>query len=187
MESLYHALDRLLESLDARAVPYALIGGIAVRAHAIPRNTNDIDVVVLIDQSARWEFFQDLVTRGFEVPEPYLRGWIDRVTGMSVAKVKVYLARRGIDIDLFLAESPFQRSLIERRLPVDIDGRTVWIATAEDLVLLKLLASRPRDTLDVADVLYISGQLDVSYLRQWASDLGILPQLEQALSESGQV
>jgi len=78
-------------------------------------------------------------------------------------------------------ESPFQKSLMDRHLRVEVDGRDLWIATAEDLVLLKLLASRPRDTLDVADVLFVSGQLDATYLRHWAGVLGIQSQLEQAL------
>lgn len=181
MENLYEALDQLLQVLEMRSITYALIGGIAVRAHAIPRNTNDIDVVVALDLEQCPAFFQDLSQRGFEVPEPYFRGWVDRVHGMPIVKLKAYLDEMGIDIDLFLVDSDFLESLILRRIPVDIDGKTLWIATAEDLVLLKLLASRPRDLLDVDDMLFICGKLDTDYLLRWANQLGIRPQLEIAL------
>ena len=129
MDNLYQALDRLLQTLDARSVPYALIGGIAVRAYAIPRNTNDIDIVVILDHNEYPQFFRELSNQEFKVPEPYLRGWIDRVREMPVAKIKVYLGGRGIDVDIFMVASSFQESLIDRRRRIEVDGRELWIAT----------------------------------------------------------
>lgn len=76
----------------------------------------------MLESDDRAQFFVGLVKQGFEVPEPYFRGWIDRVREMPVAKVKVYLAGRGIDVDLFLVESSFQRSRIDRRQRFEVDG-----------------------------------------------------------------
>ena len=47
--------------------------------------------------------------------------------------------------------------------------------------VLKLLANRPRDIGDVADILFVQGELDQEYMRKWARPLGIESQLEQAL------
>jgi hypothetical protein len=64
-----------------------------------------------------------------------------------------------------------------------VDGWPAWIVSPEDLILLKLLARRPRDLSDVGDVLFMSGQLDETYMRHWAAELGIADELERALGE----
>ena len=48
---------------------------------------------------------------------------------------------------------------------------------------LKLLAARPRDLADVADILFVQGQLDERYLRYWAKELGIADALEARLAD----
>ena len=53
--------------------------------------------------------------------------------------------------------------------------------TPEDLILLKLIADRPRDHIDVADILFIQGELDESYMRHWAAELEISDRLAKAL------
>jgi ABC-type multidrug transport system fused ATPase/permease subunit len=52
----------------------------------------------------------------------------------------------------------------------------------EDLILLKLIAARPRDLVDVGDVLFIQGSLDEDYMRCWAARLHVLAELEKALA-----
>jgi hypothetical protein len=59
------------------------------------------------------------------------------------------------------------------------DGRLV--CHPEDLILLKLLAGRPKDRIDVGDILFIQGQLDEAYLREWASRLGVADLLNEML------
>jgi hypothetical protein len=95
---------------------------------------------------------------------------------------RAYLEGRGIDVDLFLAESHFQHELLARRCLQEIDHLSVWIASPEDLVLLKLLSGRPRDPADIGDILFTQGQLDEAYMRHWAQQLGISAELEQALA-----
>jgi hypothetical protein len=51
------------------------------------------------------------------------------------------------------------------------------------LILLKLIAGRPRDLVDVQDILFIQGQLDEAYLRRWAAAVGVTEPLEEALSD----
>ena len=58
------------------------------------------------------------------------------------------------------------------------------LVSPEDLVLLKLLAGRPKDFVDVGDILFIQGQLDQEYLHRWATQLGISSALEEARRKS---
>jgi hypothetical protein len=79
-----------------------------------------------------------------------------------------------------LAESPFQTEVVARRRRETLEDFDVWLVSPEDLILLKLLAARPRDLADIGDIVFIQGQLDEGYLRQWATVLGVSDALERA-------
>jgi hypothetical protein len=63
-----------------------------------------------------------------------------------------------------------------------VEGRSVKLVSAEDLILFKLIASRPRDLIDIQDVLFTQGELDEPYLRRWAGPLGVEKQLDEVLA-----
>lgn len=183
MSDLQHALRDLVMLFERLDISYAVMGGLAVRMYAIPRPTYDIDFTVAIQRDRLPEMYEAVGQLGYTVPEQYASGWVDSVAGMAVVKVRLYLEGRGIDVDLFLAESPFQQQLLARRRRDRIDSLDAWIVTPEDLILLKLLAHRPRDMADVGDILFTQGQLDEAYLRHWARELGVSSELERVLCE----
>ena len=92
-----------------------------------------------------------------------------------------FLEGRGVDADIFLAETAFQREVIDRHIVAEVDGLRVKLVSAEDLILFKLVASRPRDLVDIQDILFTQGRLDEAYLRHWAGPLGVSEKLEAAL------
>jgi hypothetical protein len=138
-------------------------------------------VAVAPDGLARLK--EEFESRGYSMPPVYESGWTDRVGGMPVVKFRWYVPGGDLDVDIFLAETPFQQSLIRRRQQADSDGLNMWVASAEDLILLKLVASRRRDLVDVADILFMQGQLDETYMRKWAKTLGVADALESALAD----
>jgi len=101
---------------------------------------------------------------------------------MALVKVRLFLDGRAVDADVFIAETDFQRQVIERRGSADIEVRTVNLVSAEDLILFKLFASRPLDLLDIQDVVFTQGELDETYLRRWAGPLGVEAKLEAVLA-----
>jgi len=63
----------------------------------------------------------------------------------------------------------------------------IWLATAEDVMLHKLCWNRitpsDRQLGDVAGVVAVQrGKLDEIYLRFWAAEIGLLAEVEAALS-----
>ena len=179
-------LFEIVALCDTLRLDYAIMGGIAVRMHGIPRPTYDVDIQVTIPPSQVKQFLTDLERHGYSVAEPFWQGWRDRVGGMPVLKVRSYLeSGQGIDVDVFLNETLFQQAMMERRRRIEYEGRDLWFVTPEDLILMKLLANRPRDQGDVADILFIQGELDTTYLRHWGQQLGISDRLEQALQSDG--
>ncbi len=72
----------------------------------------------------------------------------------------------------FLAESDFQREVLQRRQQDPLGDWAAWMVTPEDLILLKLLAYRPEDQVDIADILFIQRALDEHYLQNGAANSG---------------
>lgn len=184
MKDLGDVLRTFTRLLDEMRVPYVVMGGLAVRAYGLPRPTYDVDFTAVMSQSELVSFFDCCESEGFTVAPQYRSGWVDRVAGMPLVKVRLYLADKGIDVDVFLVDTPYQKEVIARRRRDDVDGQNVWLVSPEDLILLKLIANRPRDLLDVGDVLFMQGQLDENYLRHWAKELSVETQLEKSLADA---
>ncbi|MEX2316662.1 MAG: nucleotidyltransferase [Pirellulales bacterium] len=183
MTDIPETLDLLVALLERMSLEYVVMAGLAVRSYSIPRATYDIDFTIALDHKRLPELFDALEEQEYVVPEPYRTGWVDTVKGLEVVKLKRYIGDQSLDVDLFLSSSEFQQEVLKRKRLVEVEGRKLWLVSPEDLILLKLLADRPRDLVDVADVLFMQGQLDVQYMRHWAAELGIAQELEQALAD----
>lgn len=170
----------LFERLD---IPYAIMGGVAARVHSLPRPTFDVDFTASIERSALPVLAKEAELIGCTAPPSQATGWIDSVRGMPVVKYQWHTSAGSVDVDIFLAETEYQKVLLSRRQRLTLDGRESWFVTAEDLVLLKLMANRPKDRIDVSDLLFVQGQLDEAYLHEWADKLKILPLLTTVLKE----
>jgi hypothetical protein len=160
------------------------MGGLAVRIHALPRSTFDVDFMIALSRESLPELYRRAAERGYTIPPAQADGWVDQVSGMPVVKLGWFAGGHPIDVDVFLSETPFQRLVLERRIWRPVDGWGAWFVSAEDLILLKLLAGRAKDRLDVADILFIQGTLNLDYLRAQADLLGVRALLETALSEA---
>lgn len=138
-----------------QSIPYEVMGGVAVRAYAVPRPTYDIDLKLTVARSELPKLFERLKKQDYVIPEVYESGWIDEVKGLKVLKLVRYIRDKTIDVDLFLSETKYQAEVMIRRQLAEAEDRKLWLVSPEDLVLLKLLAGRPRDLGDVTDVLFM--------------------------------
>jgi hypothetical protein len=184
MTDLFQAIGQLVPLFEQLGASYAVMGGIAVRAYGIPRPTYDVDFTLAFPRERLQELYDAVERIGYTVPEAFRTGWVDQVSGLALVKFRWYREGQGIDIDVFLAEAPYQQEVLKRRRRIQLDGLTTWLVSPEDLILLKLLAARPRDLADIGDVLFTQGQLDEAYLRHWADALGVRAKLEQALADA---
>jgi len=46
-------------------------------------------------------------------------------------------------------------------------GRAVWVASAEDIIVYKLVSGRDRDLMDIRQIVKRQTQLDRPYLKKW--------------------
>jgi hypothetical protein len=76
---------------------------------------------------------------------------------------------------------------MSRAVPDTFEGVPIRIATAEDLILSKLVASRAIDWSDAVSLLREQvGRIDLEYLQGWAGRLGLEQELAAALTEAGE-
>lgn len=180
-------LARLAEALRRARLPFMLIGGQAVLLHGRPRLTEDIDVTL----GAAPDRLPDLLDacRGLglrplpEDPEQFARETFVLPASRPDDRIRV---------DFIFSTTPYERQAIERATPVELEGVVVPFAAAEDLVLHKLFAGRPRDLEDAEGVVRRkSGELDWAYLERWGGEFATVPGREdlpariEALRRSG--
>jgi hypothetical protein len=164
-EEVLGALARLLDQLD---VPYMVVGGHANALWGEPRATLDIDVTVLLDESRLGELIGGL--------DPVLTPRIpDPATFVRETRVLPLVTRDGLAVDIIWGLLPFEEDAIRRADTVDVEGKPVRFATAEDLILLKIVSERPRDRADVQGVARRQGRrLDLDYLEPRIEELARL-------------
>lgn len=168
-EALTEILSRLEAAKNSRLLQaYALIGGFAVSAWGVPRATHDIDFAIAIgtaDPQALALFLGGRFEAG-EANDP-LRGVVH--TSIQVGSIPVSLQL--IFFPFALTEVAFRHveslSVLEQVVPV-----VSWQA----LVLLKLYAREPQDTLDAQQILQVRCPQagDLKQISAMAESLGIL-------------
>ena len=78
-------------------------------------------------------------------------------------------------MDVILGLLPFEEKAIQRARSVEIGGEKVRFATAEDLILLKIVSRRDRDRADIRGVVRMQAEhLDLVYLEPRIEELSTL-------------
>jgi len=179
---------RLIDVLDGSDTRYALMGGLAIPIWGIPRATFDVDVVLSVDATGLAAFLDAARGARFVVAAPHATGFRDVLHGMEKLSLDWWTPEsQRVEVDVFLVTTPYQEAAFARRCPVQIDGRSAWVLSAADLILHKLVASRPKDLADIQNILAVQGIPDAVYLRQWAARLGVADELARALETANLV
>ena len=179
-------MARLGHALDTARIPYIVIGGQAVLQHGEPRFTRDIDISLGVDNGAVEQVLAAVSQCGLKPLVDSPRTFVERTWILPV-----HDPATEIRADFAFTFSPFERQAIEHAVRFRIGGCDVAFATAEDLIIHKLFAGRPRDIEDIRGVLARKqGKVDREYLRKWIRQFArldgkahLLTQLEELLAE----
>jgi hypothetical protein len=160
MSTLFDAARDLQELLEARGWRYCFIGGLAVLRWGEPRFTRDVDVTLLCPFGCEDEVSAPLLDSG------YLGRISDPREFARRNRVLLLQSPDGVPIDIALAALPYEEGLVERSSLFEFEATSVLrTCSAEDLIVLKLFAFRPRDVLDVETVIIRQrGVLDWQYI-----------------------
>jgi hypothetical protein len=166
-----HLIAGLSRELASRSIGFMLIGGQAVLAHGAPRLTEDIDLTL----AATPDRTADVLAACAALSLTPLPADVDRF----VAETFVLPARHaltGFRVDFIFSSTEYERIAIGHAVCIEVAGEQVPFASAEDLIIHKLFAARPRDLEDVAGVVRRKGgTIDWDYLSHWAAEFAAVP------------
>lgn len=159
-------LATVASALRESDIPFMLIGGQAVLLHGWPRLTEDIDIT-LGASPERLPAVRDVCHRSGLRPLPEdVESFVRRTFVLPALHDDTK-----IRVDFIFSTTPYERQAIVRGVEVELEGTPVRFAAAEDLILHKLFAGRPRDIEDARGVVRRKGEeLDWDYLGRWARE-----------------
>lgn len=163
MDEIIQAATTILRDLHIR---YVVIGGIASSLRGKPRTTADMDVVVGIEKSKAAKLVDRLREAQFQIPQ--------RATQQLQRGEPVKFRKHGSPwaLDIRVATVSLDKQAIQRAKAANLLGRRIEVATAEDIILYKLLRFNALDQADIKSILLRSGRtLDLAYLRRSVSRL----------------
>jgi hypothetical protein len=183
---LIAALEHVWLTLAPLNRRLAVMGGLAVAAWGRLRATQDLDLLIGIDEAALGPVLERLATAGLRPKHqtPVLALGPLRVVQLLYEPPGAFV---DVQVDLLLAESAYHQTSLSRRVALDLPGVEVEIftLTCEDLILHKLLAGRILDRSDVAALLrHNRATLDQTYLLSWAGQLGLIKELAEVWEEA---
>lgn len=164
--ALLEALSALRDALREVPSPSMVIGGIAVIARGVPRQTVDVDATVWAEAVDIDRLFERLARHGIVARIPDAR---------EFARCRQVLLLRhapsGVPMEISLGWLPFEKEALERASEVDFGGVRIAVAQPEDLVVYKAVAWRDRDKSDIERLIVAHGEkIDLKRVRSLVRD-----------------
>ncbi|MGB0871505.1 MAG: nucleotidyl transferase AbiEii/AbiGii toxin family protein [Solirubrobacterales bacterium] len=152
----------LAQSLETAKIPHAFGGAIALAYYATPRATIDIDLNVFLPPA---EF--ERVAKTFEV------------LGVDTNADRDLLERDGqcrvawgrTPVDLFMANVEFHDEMARHTRRQPFGETTIQVLSPEHLIVCKALFDRPKDWIDIEQVVLTMPELKTGEIAAW---LGVL-------------
>ena len=181
MNELIRAAADLQAVCERHRWRFCFIGGLAVLRWGEPRETVDVDLTLITGFGSESEFLSVLT-------QAYQPRIADAAAFAQVNRVLLLRAPSGVGLDIALGGLPFEELVVARSTlftyPPDVPLRT---CSAEDLLVLKAFADRPKDRMDIEGVIvrqspglnwpYVRAQL--APLAELKDDPDVLDRLER--------
>jgi hypothetical protein len=147
----------LLGTLSQHNVDFVLVGGMAVQLHGYMRMTYDIDLVLAMNDENLNRFINVAKNLGFSPVIPVaieslkdadqIERWYREKGMLAFALREPTLAGSVIDV-LIRPEVSFDNLLVDA-VDGELFGRKIKVASIDHLLIMKRIANRPKDQLDI--------------------------------------
>jgi hypothetical protein len=168
------ALAELARALRRLHVSWFLFGAQAAIVYGSTRVTEDIDVTVALGTQTARALVSCIQRAGFVLRVRDSARFVETTRVLPIVHVK-----SNVPVDIVLAGPGLEDLFMTRARRIERGGIRIPVVCAEDLIVMKILAGRPHDLLDIRAVLRANGKtIDVSLINT------TLTQLEGALGQS---
>lgn len=178
MTEVIRAAAELQAVCEAQRWRYCFIGGLALQRWGEPRETVDVDLTLLTGFGGEERFVETLLGQ-------YAARIKDAAPFALRNRVLLLRAASGVGLDIALGGLPFEESAVTRSSLFMFPGdQPIRTCSAEDLIVMKAFAARPKDWLDVEGIIIRqSGKLDWQYILGQLEPLAELKDAPEILDE----
>jgi hypothetical protein len=180
----------LTSIFDKIGISYLVGGSLASSLHGIPRATQDVDIVADIRANQISVLVKEM-TGAWYIDEKQAREALLHFSSFNTIHLESMYK-----VDVFiLKKDPLSSKEMDRRIKFQVSGdseKSLYIATAEDIILQKLLwyekggKVSERQWKDASGVANIQkGLLDIPYMQNMALTIGVKDLLKSLFSEAG--
>lgn len=156
--SLPDKVKAIHRSLEQARVPHAIGGALALAYYAEPRATIDVDVNVFVP-TERWPDVRDaLAPLGIDVD-------IEEHELARDGQIRLWWDRN--PVDLFFSYDPFHEEMRKAARRVPFGDDTIPILAPEHLAVCKAMFDRPKDWIDIEQILVATSPLDRDEIKDW--------------------
>lgn len=173
---LLAAVEAVTATLGQFGVPYFITGSFASSVQGVYRATNDVDIVADLAHADLEVLFERLSAE-FVADLDQARSALASRVGFNLIHKRTYLK-----VDVFPCLTAFEYEATRRAEPISLGqaGSPLRVATREDILLAKLRWYRQGgeqsevQRRDIQGLVALNrGEMDVEYMRRWASTLGV--------------
>lgn len=159
MNKLFEAAAEIQASLVREEIPFCFIGGIANIRWGEIRITNDIDLTVLSG-------FGNEEAVAVKLLDHFKSRLSDPIPFAVSQRVLLLYTSDGVPVDVALSGLDFEELMISRSSEYAVlPGINLITCSAEDLIITKAFANRPKDIQDIEGVIArYKKQLDTDYI-----------------------
>jgi hypothetical protein len=172
MSDELEVLKLMAARLDSAGIAYMLSGSMAMNYYAQPRMTRDLDLVVEL-ATADAGRVTTLFAADFYCDQDAIRDAITRQGMFNLIHTE-----RVVKVDCIVRkDTPYRRTEFARRRAVPLNDSTIWVVSAEDLLLSKLFWAKDSHSElqlgDARNIIAAVTDLDWGYLEHWAEQLTV--------------
>lgn len=166
--TLYQIFEKLAQGLDKQKIEFSIAGAFAVSLYTQPRATNDIDLVVFIDNKKKQRVitvlensFSLLQSHQETIPMRFFKIW------RNIVKIDKSNSNI-VPIDFLIVPNDYLSAILKRSVILTIGKLDIKFLSKEDLILLKLDSTRAQDIDDVERIIKGPEKIDFDYINTWA-------------------
>ena len=145
---LYREFFKIIEALNETDLRYAVVGGLAMAFHDVPRFTKDIDILGLPqDVDTYTGVFKKL---GYSIGG---NPWTFKDSQLTMHRfIKPSEDEEFVVVDLLIGNLPEHQEMVNRVVLDDSYIGKVRLASREDLIVLKKLRNSEQDQVDIRNL-----------------------------------
>lgn len=168
---MFNFLKAIIDFLQKQNTPYMLSGSVALSIYTLPRATRDFDFVAHL-QPKHIDHVLSEFKEGYYCDSDAVK---EAIKHHSMFNIIDHASGFNTDF-IILKNEPFRQTEFERKVEIKFEGMTLYIVSAEDLLLSKLIwIQELQSAVQMEDIKNLSTKkdLDWKYIDNWIKSLNL--------------